>query len=84
MLIYVSFAEHFAEIIADEGIYEKVPQERWQHLIDALTERIARGERTEGLLEAVRECGGMLAEHFPPGSADENELANHLIVLDPA
>ena len=24
MLIYVSFAEHYAEVIADDGIYKKV------------------------------------------------------------
>jgi uncharacterized membrane protein len=25
----------------------------------------------------------VLAEHFPPGHADKDELPNHLIVLDP-
>ena len=29
VLIYVSFAEHYAEVIADEGIYRKVPQATW-------------------------------------------------------
>ena len=28
-------------------------------------------------------CGKVLAEHFPPGHADKNELPNHLIVLEP-
>ena len=27
VMIYVSFAEHYAEVIADEGIYRKVPQD---------------------------------------------------------
>ena len=51
-------------------------------LVDALTRQIGRGERTQGLLDAVEECGHVLAEHFPPGSIDKNELPNHLIVLD--
>jgi uncharacterized membrane protein len=27
-------------------------------------------------------CGKILAEHFPPGHYDKDELPNHLIVLD--
>ncbi|MGA7547046.1 MAG: hypothetical protein WBW08_14660, partial [Methyloceanibacter sp.] len=30
VLIYVSFAERFAEVIADAGIYKKVPPETWE------------------------------------------------------
>ena len=33
VLIFVSFAEHFAEIIADEGIYRKVSPGIWNDLI---------------------------------------------------
>jgi len=82
MLIYISFAERFAEIIADEGIYKKVPHETWEQLVDTLTRQIGRGERTQGLLDTIEHCGRILSEHFPPGSIDKNELPNHLIVLD--
>ncbi len=82
VLIFVSVAEHFAEVIADKGIYDKVPPDTWESIVDSLTERIARGEAAEGFLLAIGECGAVLAEHFPPGSADENELPDHLIVLD--
>jgi len=82
VLIYVSFAERCAEIIADEGINEKMPPETWARLLDALTQHLSRGERIEGLFGVIEECGEILAEHFPPGSIDRNELRNHLIVLD--
>lgn len=82
VLIYVSFAEHYAEVIADDGIYQKVPQATWVEVVDLLTEHLGRGARTEGFIAAIEACGKILARHFPPGRADKNELPNHLIVLD--
>ena len=82
VMIYVSFAEHYAEVIADEGIYRKVPQATWNEVVDTLTAHLGRGARVEGFVTAIETCGKILAEHFPPGSIDHDELPNHLIVLD--
>jgi putative membrane protein len=82
VLIYVSFAERFAEVIADEGIYKKVPPETWEQMVRDLTHHLGRGARDEGLMSAIHACGEILAAHFPPGRHDTDELANHLIVLD--
>jgi putative membrane protein len=82
VLIYVSFAEHFAEVIADDGIYRKVPPSAWEDIVSELTGHLGRGTATQGFIRAIEACGEILAEHFPPGSAAENELPNHLIVLD--
>jgi putative membrane protein len=82
VLIYASFTERYAEVIADTGIYKKVPPSTWHGLVTALTRKIGGGNRTEGFIEAVESCGKILAEHFPPGRDDKNELPNHLIVLD--
>jgi putative membrane protein len=82
VLIYVSFAERYAEVIADEGIYKKVPQDTWNGLIEILTTHLGRGQRVEGFVHAIDACGKILASHFPPGRIDRNELPNHLIMLD--
>ncbi|MEZ5873786.1 MAG: hypothetical protein R3D30_02840 [Hyphomicrobiales bacterium] len=82
VLIYVSAAERYAEVIADDGIYRKVSPEVWDAVIAVLTSNIGKGTRTAGFVEAIEICGTVLAEHFPPGAADQNELPNHLIVLD--
>jgi putative membrane protein len=82
VLIYASFAERFAEVIADEGIYKKVPASTWEDVVGELTNHLARGTTTEGFIRAVERCGKILAKHFPPGKVDHNELPNHLIVLD--
>ena len=82
VMIYVSFAEHYAEVIADDGIYKKVPQKTWNGVVNTLTTHLGRGQRTQGFIIAIETCGTILAEHFPPGRIDQNELPNHLIVLD--
>ena len=82
VLLYVSDAEHYAEVIADNAIYEKAPQQVWDDLIADLTDRIGSGNRVQGFVAAVERCGEILAEHFPPEPLGEDELPNHLIVLD--
>ena len=82
VLIYVSFAERFAEVIADEGIYKKVPPSTWEDVVGELTNHLASGTTTEGFIRAIERCGKILAKHFPPGKVEYNELPNHLIVLD--
>ena len=82
VLIFISAAERYAEIIADKSIYAKVPQDQWQSLVDRLTSRIGDGEAADGLVEAITATGALLATHFPPGSSNPDELPNHLIVID--
>lgn len=82
VLIFVSVGEHFAEIIADEGIYEKVDPDIWEEVVDDLTAQIRAGKAADGFIDAVKACGRVLATHFPPGSAKSNQLPNHLIILD--
>jgi len=82
VLIYVSFAERYVEVIADNGIYKKVPHQTWEGVVAKLTHHLARGERTKGLIEAIGTCGKVLSEHFPPDQGAKDELPNHLIVLD--
>jgi len=82
VLIYVAFAERHAEVIADSGIYRKVPQETWKRVVDTFTTHLGGGARVEGFVTAIDACGKLLAKHFPPGRIDQNELPNHLIMLD--
>ena len=81
VLIFVSVAEHYAEVLADTGIDAKVPPGTWQEIVDRLTAHIGEGRPAEGFIVAIAEAGAHLARHFPPGSSDPDELPNHLIVL---
>ncbi len=82
VLIFVSVAERYAEVLADIGIDAKVPPGTWQHIVDDLTAKIGAGRAADGFVSAITSIGEHLAKNFPPGTADPNELPNHLIVLD--
>lgn len=82
VLIFVSVAERHAEILADRGIHSKVPPGIWQEIVDRMTAKIGDNRTADGFVEAIASVGVLLAAHFPPGSADPNELPDHLIVIE--
>ncbi|MDB5649170.1 MAG: hypothetical protein JWL62_690 [Hyphomicrobiales bacterium] len=80
ILIYVSLAEHYARIVADEGIAAKAQQAEWQAAIDTLIAH-ARADRVpDGFVAAVGLCADVLARHYPPGP-NANLLPNRLYVI---
>lgn len=81
VLIFASIAERYVEIVADAGIDSKVSQEVWDKAVAALIKAIKAGEPVEGFLRAIQICGDVLAEHFPPGKINLNELPDKLIVI---
>jgi putative membrane protein len=81
VLIFVSAAERFAEILADAAIHEKVPEDTWATIVRDLTDHIGRGQAGEGFVRAIDSVGSHLAQHFPPGPREPHALSNHLIVL---
>ncbi len=81
VLIYLSLDEHRAEIVADRAINEKVAPEAWGEAMAALIDAIRADRPGEGLAEAVRQVGAVLAPHFPRAHEDINELPDRLIEL---
>jgi putative membrane protein len=81
VLLYLSLAEHRAEIIADESIHSKVAAEVWGEAMAALILAVKDDRPGDGLAEAVAHIGKVLAEHFPRSEGDTNELPDRLIVL---
>lgn len=80
VLIFVSLAERYARIIADEGIAGRVQAAEWQAAIDALIDHMRAGRVAAGFTAAIERCGAVLATHAPPdGSA--NELPDRLYVM---
>jgi putative membrane protein len=81
VLIYLSMAEHRAEIVADEAIAAHVPAEVWGVAMADMLAEIRKGCVAEGIAAGVRDVGAVLAEQFPRGADDVNELPDRLIVL---
>jgi putative membrane protein len=80
VLIFVSLTEHYARIVADDGIAAKVTQTVWQEAIDGLLEHIREGRIADGFLSAIEKCSAVLATHFPPGET-QDELPDRVYVI---
>jgi len=81
ILIFVSLAERYARIIADEGIASRVPQAKWQGAIDALVSHMRDGRIVEGFVAAIDVCGKELAAHFPPTERSRDELPDRIYLI---
>lgn len=81
VLIYVSAAEHMAELVADDGIAARVDASVWDEAMALLIQGLNAGRAAEGLEQAVARCGAVLAEHFPPRSDNPNELPDSVLIL---
>jgi putative membrane protein len=80
VLIFVSLAERYARIIADEGITAKVSNREWQLALNELTKHMRDGRIAQGFIAAIERCGVVLAEHAPP-SGRRNELPDRIYVI---
>jgi putative membrane protein len=81
ILIFVSLAERYARIIADEGIAAHVPQAEWQAAIDALVAHMRDGRIADGFITAIDLCGNKLAEHFPRTAAGSAALPDRIYLI---
>lgn len=81
VLVFVSLAEHYAEVVADEAINDRVQQAVWDRAVSALVDNIRAGRPADGFVAAVEICGTVLAEHFPPRPDDTNELSDRIVEI---
>jgi putative membrane protein len=81
VLIYVSFAEHMAELIADEGVASQVEPATWEAPMRALVQKMRERAPKQGLKAAIAQCGAILSQHVPTGAANPNELPDAVAEL---
>jgi putative membrane protein len=80
MLIFVSEAERYVEILVDRGISSKLPDSTWDPIIATFTAHVRRKQTLQGFVKSIESCGAVLAEHLP-ATSQRNELPNRLVVL---
>jgi len=81
VLLFVSVAEHYVEIIADKGINDVVNDHAWETIVARLIGEVKNNHVADGFLTAINDCGLLLAEHFPASDDKTDSLPNHLIEL---
>lgn len=78
ILMFISHLEHRVEILADEGIHQKVGKEFWNQEVEKVISGIKSGHPALALEEVIRDMGVKLAEHFPATHKNPNELGDSL------
>ncbi len=81
VLLYLSLAEHRAEIVADKAIADQVGPEVWGEAMAVLVDELKAGRPGRGMALAVEKIGAVLAPILPPTLGNPNELPDRLIEL---
>ena len=81
MLIFVSEAERYVEIMVDRGISSRIDDAAWESIVATFTAQVGKGEVLQGFLDCIDTCGAQLAQQVP-ATHERNELPNRLVVLN--
>ncbi len=81
ILIYLSLAEHRAEIVADSAIHSQVAPGSWGEAMTKLVAFAKDGRIADGMIAAITDIGAILSTHLPRAADDLNELPDRLIEL---
>lgn len=80
VLIFVSEAERYVEILVDEGISRHLDDSDWGTIVSDFVRRVELGHTAEGFIACIDACADVLKEHVPRTQA-RNQLPNRLVML---
>lgn len=80
VLVFISILEHKVWILGDRGINQRIDPKLWLAFAGELAGNIREGRAFDGLCAAIEKLGTVLAQHFPKGTDDTNELPDEVIV----
>jgi len=81
VLIFVSEAERYVEILVDDGISSRLDDSHWDGIVRAFTQQVKQGQTLAGFIACIDACGELLKVHVPV-TQTRNELPNRLVVLE--
>jgi putative membrane protein len=81
ILLFVSEAEHYVEILADRGIHARVPDGQWEAIVAEFVHAVRAGDTAGGFDRALERCGELLAVAVPKTPGNANELDDRLILI---
>jgi uncharacterized membrane protein len=80
LLIFILFREKKFEIIADEGINSKIPEEKWNIIISHIKNEFSQNNYKAGILKCLKEIKDILITSFPYKEGDKNELPDDIVI----
>ena len=80
VLIYLLFADHKVEIVADRGIHAIVGDAQWQQICHEMEIQFRQQNFEAGVIYGIDKIGAFLSKHYPD-QAIKNELPDVPVVL---
>ena len=80
ILIFVSEAEHYVEILVDRGISEKIDNQVWQNIVNDFTAEVKAGAVLKGFETCIASVAEVVSD-VVPSTEEKNELPDRLVVL---
>ena len=80
VLFFIIFDEHKFEIVADKGINEKIPEERWKELSEGIIRDFSQNKFKDGIIFMIKSVGEVLVKEFPVKEGDVNELPDDILI----
>lgn len=79
ILIFLSFFERRVIVLGDSGINAKVQKSDWDGIVNTVVSNVCEGKPTDGLVDAIRQCGDLLQQHGVERRRDDtDELTDSL------
>lgn len=79
ILIFISEAEHRAEVLGDIGISAKVSPQEWEHVLHYILDGMRQKNKVGGICAAIQAAGELLlGKGFPREADDQNELSDNI------
>ena len=81
VLIYLLFADHNVEIVADRGIDARVGFSGWEKICAGMETEFKRSNFEGGVIKGIAAVSQELAKYFPAQAAGPNELPDAPVVI---
>ena len=82
VLVFLIFEEKYFDIIADEGLFVKIPDDTWNNMEEKLKEEFRNKNYSAGIIALINEMGEVLSREFPTraGADNDDEIQNEIVI----
>lgn len=79
ILLFISLLERQAWVVADSGINDRIPVEKWKDAISIVIKGVNEKKQSRAICQAITQIGNILQKEFPIQAGDKNELHDLII-----
>lgn len=80
VLIFILFNDKYFDVVADEGIHNKIPDSMWKKFEDLLRSEFRKEKYSSAIIHVIKRVGETLTKEFPLEAGDRNELPDDAVI----